>query len=152
MSELFLSFADVSIEAGRRTVALSLWRPDLDASNSAALGVPVQYLPASLWVLGLGHLGNGYLWALATLPYADSSNVTFYLNDFDMVESENVETGLIFQKPHVGSLKTRVIAEWLEARRFNTRIVERRFDSDFRCRDDEPRLAICGFDSNNFRR
>lgn len=152
MSELFLSFADVSIEAGRRTLALSLWRPDLDASDPAALGEPMQYLPASLWVLGLGHLGNAYLWALAALPYADPSAVTLYLNDFDTVESENVETGLIFQRSHIGSLKTRVTAEWLKARGLETRLVERRFDRDFRCREDEPRLALCGFDSNDVRR
>jgi len=27
-------------------------------------------------------------------------------------------------------------------------IVEGRFDSNFRCREDEPRLALCGIDSN----
>ena len=35
----------------------------------AALGIPVEYLPRELWVLGLGHLGNAYLWSLASLPY-----------------------------------------------------------------------------------
>ena len=34
VSELFLSFADISIEARRRTVALSLWRPELDPGRS----------------------------------------------------------------------------------------------------------------------
>jgi hypothetical protein len=45
-----------------------------------------------------------------------------------------------------------VCAEWLERLGFRTRIVERLFDSMFRCRTDEPRLALCGFDSNQARR
>jgi hypothetical protein len=36
VSELFSSFAAISIEATRRTVGLSLWRPDLDISNPMA--------------------------------------------------------------------------------------------------------------------
>src|SRR5271157_2206443 len=64
ISELFLSFAELNIEAGRRTVGLSLWRPDLDICDPLALGVQVEFLPRELWVLGLGHLGNAYLWSL----------------------------------------------------------------------------------------
>ncbi len=61
VSELFMSFAELTIEAGRRTVGLSLWRPDLDIEDPLALGVQVEFLPRDLWVLGLGHLGNAYL-------------------------------------------------------------------------------------------
>ena len=35
ISELFVSFAELNIEAGRRTVGLSLWRPDLDINDPA---------------------------------------------------------------------------------------------------------------------
>ena len=152
LSELFLSFAGISIQAGRRTVALSLWRPDADVADPAALGVPVRYLPRALWVLGLGHLGNAYLWTLATLPYADPKVVEFVLNDFDKVEPENVETGLIFETDDPPGFKTRACSAWLERLDFQTRITERRFDSAFRCRPDEPQLALCGFDSNPSRR
>lgn len=152
MSESFLAFADISVEARRRTIALSLWRPDLDASNPSALGIPMQFLPQSLWALGLGHLGNAYLWALATLPYPDPSKVTLYLNDFDKVEAENIETGLLFGKADVGRLKTRVVSTWLEKLGFDTRLIERRFDGAFRRSEDEPGLGLCGFDSNSARR
>lgn len=152
VSELFLSFAEINIEATRRAVALSLWRPDLDVSDPAALGVQVQFLPRDLWALGLGHLGNAYLWSLATLPYRELGGVEILLNDFDRVEQENVETGIIFNPGDVGKFKTRACAGWLETRGFQTRIVERRFDSGFRCRNDEPRLALCGFDTNPARR
>lgn len=152
VSELFLSFADLNIEAGRRIVALSLWHPGVGVGDPAALGVPVEFLPAELWVLGLGHLGNAYLWALGTLPYEAPSEVEIFLNDFDRVEPENVDTGLIFRFNGVGRYKTRVFSDWLEARGFRTRHIERRLDSDFRCHHDEPQLALCGFDSNVARR
>lgn len=152
VSELFLSFAEISIEAGRRVVGLSLWRPDLEVSDPMALGVQVEFLPRELWTLGLGHLGNAYLWSLATLPYADASEVEIFLNDFDKIEAENAETGLVFETRNIDSYKTRACSEWLQRRGFQTRLVERRFDANFRCRADEPRLAFCGFDLNAARR
>jgi len=152
VSEIFMRFANVDITAGRRTVGLSLWRPDLDPMLPEALGVALEYLPASAWVLGLGHLGNAYLWALAALPYGDTSAISFFLNDFDRVEAENAETGVLFQAADAGRLKSRVAADWLEARGFRTRLVERRFDEHFRWQDSEPAFALCGFDNNNSRR
>lgn len=151
MSELFLSFADISVEAGRRVVALSLWRPDLPITDPAALGLRVEFLPRSLWVLGLGHLGNAYLWSLASLPYSNPKEVELFLNDFDQIEDENIETSLLFGAGKTG-YKTRTCSEWLESRGFQTRLIERPFDANFRRRDDEPGLALCGFDSNPARR
>ena len=56
-----------------------------------ALGMQVEFLPREFWALGLGHLGNAYLWSLATLPYPQSRrDVEIFLNDFDRVEPENV--------------------------------------------------------------
>jgi hypothetical protein len=96
------STADLNIQAGRRAVGLSLWRPDLDINDPAALGIQVEFLPRDFWALGLGHLGNAYLWSLATLPYLDSGASEIFLNDFDRVEPENVETGLIFNVKDAG--------------------------------------------------
>ena len=152
VSELFLSFADVSLEATRRTGALSLWRPDLDPSHPDAIGPVVEWLPSQAWVLGLGHLGNAYLWALGTLPYERANAARIFLNDFDSVEVENIETGLLFTQADLKRTKARTCAAWLERRSFRTRLLERRFDSHFRCQHDEPRLALCGFDSNLPRR
>lgn len=152
VSELFLRFAEISLTASRRTVGLSLWRPDLPVSDPDALGPRVQSLPSELWVLGLGHLGNGYLWSLATLPYANTGDLKIFLNDFDQIQDANVETSMLFDGSLIGRLKTRACAEWLEARGFQTRLIERHFDGNFRRRDDEPGLALCGFDSNAARR
>ena len=152
ISELFLSFAQISLEARRRPVALSLWRPDLDQSHADAIGPVVEWLPADLWVLGLGHLGNAYLWALGTLPYENPNQVRVFLNDFDTVNEENIETSLLFGPAHLNRTKARTCAAWLEHLGFQTRLLERRFDETFRCQYGEPRLALCGFDSNSPRR
>lgn len=152
LSEVFMAFADVSLQARRRTVALSLWRPDLSVSNPDALGFPVEFLPREAWLLGLGHLGNAYLWALGTLPYPMPRHVRFYLNDFDMVEDTNLETGVLFEPGDEGTLKTRVLDDWLKTVGFDTRFLERRFDEYFRKQQGEPGLAFCGFDTNPARR
>jgi hypothetical protein len=156
VSELFLAFAGISIEAARRPLGLSLWRPDLDIADPAALGERVAYLPGKLWVLGLGHLGNAYLWSLGTLPYVTPNGVEFSLMDFDKVEAANIETGVIFRAGDKGR-KTLVCGRWLDELEFSTRLVDRRFDSTFRRQtvgpeDWEPGLALCGFDSNPARR
>src|SRR6266568_6112957 len=124
ISEVFLSFAGLNIEAARRIVGLSLWRPDLPPSDPHAVGVPVQFLPSELWVLGLGHLGNAYLWALAALPYANPAAAQIYLNDFDVVEPENFDTGMIFGCGNADILKTRICDKWLERRGFRTQLIE----------------------------
>lgn len=152
IAELFSAFADMNIAATRRTVGLSLWRPDADIGTEEALGVPVEFLPRDLWALGLGHLGNAYLWSLATLPFQNPGEVEIYLNDFDKVEGPNLETGLLFTREAEGRYKTRFCSAWLEDRDFQTRIIERPFDECFRCRPEEPKLALCGFDSNSPRR
>ena len=63
---------------------------------------------------------------------------------------------MIFTAADEDILKTRVCSKWLEDRGFRTRLIERPFDSNFRCRTAkpqvEPRLALCGFDSNPARR
>jgi len=157
LSELFLAFADINIEATRRAVGISLWRPELDIGDAEALGIRVEYLPRDLWVLGLGHLGNAYLWSLATLPYPDPKEAEFALFDFDKVEKDNIETGVIFTTVSIDRFKTRGCDAWLDRRGFRTRLVERRFDATFRRQyqdpdDKEPALALCGFDSNSPRR
>ena len=85
-------------------------------------------------------------------PTSDANAARIFLNDFDSVEVENIETGLLFTQADLKRTKARTCAAWLEGRGFPTRLLERRFDSHFRCQHDEPRLALCGFDSNPPRR
>jgi len=145
VSEAF-QFVRGNQEAGRRDVGLSLWRPDLDWRNEEAYGGPCEYLPAQWWLLGLGHLGQAYAWAIASLPFADRSRVHFVLQDIDYVVEANASTGLLVPAAHPRERKTRMVARRLEALGVRTAIVERRFDSDTRRRPEEPGLALAGFD------
>jgi len=144
--------------AGRRDVGLSLWRPDLGWSDPEAVGPRLEYLPAGLWLLGLGHLGQAYAWTLGMLPYATPEEVLIGLVDFDTVVKGNTATQLLATPDQVGRPKTRVVAEALEGRGFATRLVERPFDQHFHPTAhadparNEPRVALAGFDDVEPRR
>lgn len=133
--------------AGRRRVGLSLWSPEFIDWESAPAGPIDVVLPSNLWLIGLGHLGQAYLWVLGLLPYKIPRDVTLYLQDFDRLAESNDSTSLLTSKSLVGHLKTRAMAEWAEARGFNTRIIERPFSGGLKVSDKEPRLALGGVDN-----
>lgn len=140
-----------AVVPGRRDAGISLWRPDLDWCTAES-GPALQYLPATLWLLGLGHLGQAYAWTLGMLPYATPSDVQIGLVDFDIVVKGNTATQLLVNPNHVGRRKTRIVAGALEHLGFTTRLVERAFDEHFhpvshgRLDRNEPTIALAGFD------
>ncbi len=146
VGEVFQVAAGTHVEAGQRAVGLSLWRPDLRVSHADAVGPAVTYLPGETWALGLGHLGQAYLWALSLLPFAEPGRVNLLLNDFDRVEHANLNTQILTRPADVGLRKTRVAASFLARRGFDPALLERRFDDGTRAADGEPKLALCGFD------
>lgn len=148
----FLSAAGISHREVNEPIGYSLWRPDVCWLDPEAAGPDLQTLPSKLWLLGLGHLGQAYAWTLGLLPFLKEAPARIYLQDFDRVEDANWSAGLFCEIEHVGKLKTRLSAEWLEERHFITRLVERRFDSDFKRTANEPRIALCGFDNPESRR
>lgn len=131
--------------AGRREAGLSLWRPG--APWRAAAGPAAAVGPSRLWLIGLGHLGQAYLWVLGLLPYTDPSAVELTLQDFDRLTAANDSTSVLTRLDLAGRRKTRVMAAWAEARGFAVRMVERRFDGDVRLQPDDPRVALCGVDN-----
>lgn len=149
VGEIFADFARISITASRRVVTLSLWHPDLSSELAGGTGEPIIELPLTLGVFGLGHLGQAYLWGLASLRYPSPNNATFLLCDDDVIEEANVETGALLTLADVAQLKTRVAAKWLEERGFSTKLLERKVDSYFRRTAEEPVIALSGFDNNN---
>ena len=138
--------------AGRREVGLSLWRPEMKWRDGAACGPVIERLPASIWLIGLGNLGQAYLWTLGLLPYAAASEVQLVLQDCDTLALSNDSTSLLTTATLIGIRKTRAMADWAEQRGFKTAIVERRFNSDFRVDKDEPTFALCGVDNELARR
>lgn len=150
VSDAFQSLRGLAV-ADRRSIGISLWRPELDWLDAEARGPAIDVLPQKLWILGLGHLGQAYAWSLGCLPYPADA-LTVGLVDPQFVVKANVDTGLLTSADHVGSRKTRVVATALEARGAQTLIVERRFDHDFKRTPDEPAVALAGFDSPGPRR
>jgi hypothetical protein len=146
VSEAFQSVRGDAV-AGRRAAGLSLWRPSNDWRATAADEPPLVRLPSALWLLGLGHLGQAFLWTLGFLPYETPGDVHLVLQDFDKLVAANDSTSLLTRAGMVGEHKTRAMARWCESRGFRTSIVERRFADDFRVSDDEPQLALCGVDN-----
>jgi len=109
-------------------------------------------LPAKLWLLGLGHLGQAYAWTIGLLGCPTSQVVSLYLQDYYVSDPANWSAGLLCEDATIGEMKTRIASQWLEQRGFNTRIIERPFDENTRCGAGEPRVALCGFDNAESRR
>ncbi len=105
------------------------------------------FLPNALWLVGLGNLGQAYLWALTFLPYAEPNKVLLMFQDDDRVTPENWATSVLVRNEVYGMLKGKVAEQWAEDRGFDTRRVDRRFTALDRHANGEPLLALCGLDN-----
>lgn len=146
-AELFAWHAKDHPMAGRRAAGLSLWNPGSDWIAPDASEPALSYLPASLWLIGLGNLGQAFAWLLACLPYADRGKVELTLQDNDLIADSNDSTSLLSSLPLAGTKKTRVVARWLEAAGFNTALEERRFGPWTLRGPHDPAVAFCGVDN-----
>jgi hypothetical protein len=152
VARAFADVAGLAVGCCDEPFGLSLWRPDLLWTEENARGPALTRLPQKLWLLGLGHLGQAYLWVLGLLPYAPNSNPLLFLHDYDEITSGNWSAGLLCELGVLGALKTRTCAAWAERRGFKTRLIERAFDANTQVGENEPRVALCGFDSATGRR
>lgn len=148
VNEAFLYVSDVGI-AGRRTVGLSLWAPApaCDWLIGTDTEPVLSLLPTRLWLIGLGHLGQAYLWALGLLPYARPQDLSLILQDIDIITPSTESTSILSDATLINVKKTRAMAAWAERRGFMTAVQERLFDASFRRQDDEPAVALCGLDN-----
>jgi hypothetical protein len=149
VNEAFLFVSGATGFAGRRPVGLSLWTPA--ATQNWLAETPdeptLQLLPSKLWLIGLGHLGQAYLWALGLLPYAEASALQLVLQDIDVITPSTESTSILSEAVSIGHKKTRTMAAWCKRRGFETAIHERLFDDSFRRQADEPAVALCGLDN-----
>ena len=154
VNEAYLSVRGGVPVAGRRTLGLSLWRPDaaLDWLCGDSGEPDLVYLPSKLWLIGLGHLGQAYLWGLGVLPYRSPEELSLVMQDVDMVTPATESTSVLTDADLVGQQKTRAMAAWAERRGFRTSIQERLFDASFRRQGLEPGVALCGVDNADGRR
>ena len=128
---------------------IDLWPATADAP---APGFNEIFLPSSIWMVGLGNLGQAYLWALSALPYADPSKVTLVLQDHDRVTDENWATSILVRRTDHGKLKNQIGERWAGAKGFSVRRLDRRLLPHDRLDDDDPRLALSGVDKIAVRR
>lgn len=153
VSEAFFCLQGKMPVAGRRAVGFSLWQPVRKDWLAPEGDAPVlRHLPSHLWLIGLGHLGQAYLWALGLLPYPIPTSASLILQDTDFITPSTWSTSILTDTVMAGVMKTRAMATWAEQRGFDTRIHERLFDDSFTRRDDEPAIALCGVDNALARR
>lgn len=154
VNEAFLFVSGGMPAAGRRAVGLSLWRPgrEVDWFQPDESEPMLTYLPSRLWLIGLGHLGQAYLWGLGLLPYRDPAEVHLVLQDIDIITESTESTSILTDSTMIGEKKTRAMAAWAERRGFMTSLQERTFAADFKRQADEPAVALCGLDNGASRR
>jgi len=150
VSEIFQRVRGGAPMACRRTIGLDLWAPVRDWLQGGEAPV-LDRLPAAAWLVGMGNLGQAYLWTMGLLPYG-SEAADLVLQDMDVLAPSNLSTSLLTTTRHIGQRKTRAMAAWAEARGFRTTIVERPFTSDFRIGSREPLVALIGVDNALARR
>lgn len=153
VAEAFESIRGGNLYAGRRDQGISLWRPELHWLDAEARGpADVTVAPSRLWLVGLGHLGQAYLWAIGMFAFAEPHVLELLLQDDDSVTVANWSTGLLLTRGGPMGRKTRVLAAAVEDRGFGTTLTERRLGQRDGPNDEEPRLALIGVDNPATRR
>jgi hypothetical protein len=146
VSEAFQSTRKTNVECGHRPVGVSLWNPGQDFL-SPQNGPTLRYLPSRLWLVGLGHIGQAFLWILGLMPYPHDGSLELVLQDYERLTKANLSTGVLTFPDGMGIRKTRALGAWCDRRGFQNLIVERRFAANFQIADDEPSVGICAVDN-----
>lgn len=139
-------FADVKAGASHRSsnVTISLWEPSSPADLEKR--GPTQFsIPNNLWLVGLGHLGQAFVWTLLMLPYREPRRVV--LQDDQLIAEENEATSLLVTGNTIGRRKARVASEWLETGGWNTQLIERRHRGDIQLTPEDPPILLAGLDA-----
>ena len=126
-----------------RTSVISIWEPWKKAEDAES-GPTNIFIPKNLWIVGLGHLGQGFLWNLGMLPAHGEKLV---LQDYQYAGIENEATGLLTTHTCIGMRKTRVAARWIEQFGWKTELIERKITSETKISPDDPSLVISGLDN-----
>jgi hypothetical protein len=153
VNEAFLHLSGEMPSAGRRCIGLSLWDlAERDWLDAPGPDPELKYLPTRLWLIGLGHLGQAFLFALGLLPYDRSADLHLLLQDDDIITPSTESTSILSDATLIGTKKTRSMAAWAERRGFSTTITERLFDAETKRQPHEPAIALCGLDNAAGRR
>lgn len=149
VSEAFSILRKDNPYAGRRVLTMSLWDPRKYGAEAVVGPLDGLQVP-SAWLIGLGHLGQAYAWTIGFM--SPKRDATLFLQDVDVITESTLSTSVLSMSNHIKRRKTRVAAEWLEARGYQTALVERRFDQAQQVGSSEPRIALFGVDNPAARR
>ena len=127
-----------------RDISISLWEP-WTVAGSTSRG-PTRFTATNaLWLVGLGHLGQAFVWNLLMLPYRESRHMV--LQDDQRVGEENRATSLlVLPRQKIGERKVRLTSAWLECSGWETALIERRHRGELRPTADDPPFLLSGLD------
>lgn len=80
--------------------------------------------PKQVWCVGLGHLGQAYLW---TLGLMHKNKCLVALQDDDTIDEENLGSQVLCYKDDIGLPKARICSDFLTSIGFHTQILEKPF-------------------------
>jgi len=136
--------------AGRsHDTTISLWEP-WHVADLAQTGPARFVMPNKLWLVGLGHLGQAFVWALLSLPYQGDRYAV--LQDDQYIGIENAPTSLLVTPSDLGVRKARVASHWLEHGGWRTELIERRHAGDIVRTQNDPPILLSGLDDVRPRR
>ncbi|MDA9545012.1 hypothetical protein ACM43_11115 [Bradyrhizobium sp. CCBAU 45321] len=125
-----------------RDATVSLWTPWICADRND-LGPECFDVPDQFWFLGLGHLGQGFVWNLCLLG---SKGGRAILQDDQTIGEENEPTSLLVTEDDIGEKKARIASTWLGAAGWTADVIERRHHGDIRLSPDDPPYLLSGLD------
>ncbi|MBB6627499.1 hypothetical protein H5V45_09205 [Nocardioides sp. KIGAM211] len=131
-----------------RQVCLNLWL----AGSATERGPAMAYAPSQWWLLGLGHLGQGYAHVISWLDYANPSSVQVVLQDTQRAVQANHSTGVLTPADPQNQRKTRIVAAALDRCGLETVIVERRMHAQTPVGEEDMHVALVGVDNLPTRR
>lgn len=103
----------------RRDALLNRHRYDFAVGADAGL-------PRKLWFIGLGHLGQAYLWTLTMLT-DDLSEYEIVLQDYDAAGASTRSTSILTFDQPAGTKKVAYCADWLRSRGASVEVVPEAF-------------------------
>ena len=146
--QAFCVAAGLSTDAGRLPFGVDFWDPRregwLTPDSSCVKPNPIV---ADLWLLGLGHLGQGFIWNLLCLETSLAPRGAIFFQDTDSITEGNYGTSLLCKSTDVGRRKTEVCEEQMRLIGYQTTCRDIYFDEKMRREPSEPGVAICGFDN-----
>jgi len=125
-----------------RDVSVNLWEP-WRVADLSDVGPGRFDVPDHLWFLGLGHLGQGFIWNLCLVGAKGGRAV---VQDNQVIGEENEVTSLLVLPGKHGEKKARLGARWMEADGWVADIVERRHQGDIPVTENDPPYLLCGLD------